>query len=220
MTGGCRIMPVLHGESPPMVRSQFVSTVCMACMLALYAAPAAAQDPAAVGSGRGDPALVGGGGWSGPARPAAQPPIGFGAFGGQGEGANDPQRAAKEVEILLQLVRGQLDGSRSAGTADGERADALRYRGDAETLIRRNWDKLGPLTRDLYASEYGRTHPSDNSQRYISPYGDNGQIENQQLGSARDAGQAMQNLEDLLLPMLQDLKQGFDAELRNRTNGR
>jgi hypothetical protein len=187
----------------------------IACLAALAAPCARAQDPAAVG-GASDPALVGGGGWSAPARPAQTlSPAQFSR-----EGDNAPQRSAQEVEVLLGLVRGQLDGSRGDGTANGGRADAIRYRSDAETLIRRNWDKLGPVTRDLYTSQYGRTNPNDASQRYVSPYGDGGQIENQLLGGAREASESMQNLEDLLLPMLQDLKRGFDAELRNRANGR
>lgn len=188
----------------------------LAACLAVFAAPCAmAQDPAAVGGG-GDPALVGGGGWSAPARPMdTLSPAQFSR-----EGENNPQRSAQEVETLLGMVRGQLDGSRGDGTAAGNRADAIRYRGDAENLIRRNWDRLGPVTRDLYTAQYGRTNPNDASQRYVSPYGDGGQIENQLLGGAREARESMQTLEDLLLPMLQDLKRGFDTELRNRANGR
>lgn len=188
----------------------------LAACLTVFAAPGAmAQDPAAVG-GHSDPALVGGGGWSAP--PPPMDTLSPAQFSREGE--NNPQRSAQEVETLLGMVRGQLDGSRGDGTAAGNRADAIRYRGDAENLIRRNWDKLGPVTRDLYTAQYGRTNPNDASQRYVSPYGDGGQIENQLLGGAREASESMQTLEDLLLPMLQDLKRGFDTELRNRANGR
>ena len=71
-----------------------------------------------------------------------------------------------------------------------------------------------PRPRDLYSSEYGRSNPYDNSQRYRSPYGDNGQMESQLLGATEDVQGAMQGMEDLLLPLLKDLKQGFDNSLR------
>lgn len=195
----------------------FMRIALVAGLATLIVPCAMAQDPAAIGGGS-DPALVGGGGggWSAP-RPAAET-LSPSQFSREGE--NGSQRSAQEVETLLGMVRGQLDGSRGDGTVGGNRADAIRYRSDAENLIRRNWDKLGPVTRDLYTAQYGRTNPNDASQRYVSPYGDGGQIENELLGGAREASESMQSLEDLLLPMLQDLKRGFDAELRDRANGR
>lgn len=190
------------------------AAMLVACLATLALPCAMAQDPAAVGGG-GDPAFVGGG-MSAPARPSQT--LSLTEFSRAAD--NTPQRSAAEVEAMLRMVRGQIDGSRGDGTAAGSRADAILYRNEAENLIRRNWDKLGPVTRDLYASQYGRTNPDDASQRYVSPYGDGGQIENQLLGGAREARESMQKLEDLLLPMLQDLKRGFDTELRSRANGR
>jgi len=192
----------------------------LACLVAAsVAGTASAQDPAAVGGSNPDPAFVGGrqSGVSGSLSPS-QDTLSFDEYSRAGQ--NDPQRAVRDTETLLRLVRGQLDGSQRSDARDGDRSDAIRYRSDAEVLIRRNWNRLGPLTRDLYTSQYGRTDPNDPSQRYRSPYGDNGQIENELLGGVRDASESMQNLEDLLLPMLQDLKRGLDAELRQRANSR
>lgn len=188
----------------------------LACLIAACAAPLAAQDPAAVG-GNDDPAFVGGrsGGGAG-MRTSSE--LSFGEFSRAGE--NSPERAMNDVEALLGLVRDRLSGTGEAGARDADRGDAARFRNDAEILIRRNWNQLGPLTRDLYAAQYGRTDPNDGSQRYRSPYGDEGQPERAVLGGTDDPQQAMQNLEDLLLPMLQDLKRGFDTELRNRANAR
>ncbi len=181
-----------------------------------FAQPVAAQDPAAIGGG-GDPALVGGRGYAAPGTRTSSE-LSFGELSRAGQ--NDPARAVHEVESLLSEVRSGLDGSAGGDTRDGGRGNAMRYRNDAEILIRRNWNRLGPLTRDLYASQYDRNDPNDAGQRYRSPYGDNGQIERDLLGGVDDAQQAMQGLEDLLLPMLQDLKRGFDTELRNRANSR
>jgi hypothetical protein len=189
------------------------------------ASPALAQDPAAVGGSDYDPAFVGGA--RSQPRPAPAPaqdanlpvPDRMRGFGGEmGGGPVPPERAAHEVEALLQLLRNEM--ATGGGSWNDDRGTAMRYRAEAENLVRRHWDRLGPLTRNLYTSQYGTTNPNDASQRYRSPYGDEGQIENQVLGGVRDASQAMQNLEDLLLPMLQDLKRGFDAELRNRANSR
>jgi hypothetical protein len=186
------------------------------------ASPALARDPAAVGGSDYDPAFVGRA--RSQPRPAPAPamdanlpvPDRMRGFGGEmGGGPVPPERAAHEVEALLQLLRNEM--ATGGGNWNDDRGTAMRYRAEAENLVRRHWDRLGPLTRNLYTSQYGTTNPNDTSQRYRSPYGDEGQIENQVLGGVRDASQAMQNLEDLLLPMLQDLKRGFDAELRNRT---
>ncbi|MBW8850357.1 MAG: hypothetical protein JF600_06225 [Xanthomonadales bacterium] len=203
-----------------------LSLALLACLSALPILAASAQDRAMVGGG-GDPALVGGGGWA-PAAPAASAAYGgqdagpaaslTGGFGGEmGGGPTSSQRAADEVQALLGLVQGQMDGSATSGNAMTDRATAARYRADAEELVRRYWDRLSPVTRDLYSSSYGTRHPDAKEERYRSPYGDNGQIEDQMLGGTRDAAQAMQGLEDLLLPMLGDMKRGFDAELRNRS---
>jgi hypothetical protein len=193
-------------------------------LAAAPASPALAQDPAAVGGGDYDPAFVGGNQRRAPSPPAADTglpmPDRMRGFGGEmGGGPVPPERAAQEVEALLRLLRNEMANSGGSGRSD-DQSTAIRYRNQAETLVRRHWDRLGPLTRDLYTSQYGTTDPNDASQRYRSPYGDEGQIENQLMGGVRDASQAMQNLEDLLLPMLQDLKRGFDAELRNRANSR
>lgn len=200
-----------------------LSLALLACLSLLPALSASAQDRALVGGG-GDPALVGSSrGWA-PA--AAAQPAGpntggaslTGGFGGElGSGPPSAQRATDEVEALLGLVRGQMDGSRTSGNTMTDQATAARYRADAEQLVRRYWDRLSPVTRDLYTSSYGMSHPDAGSERYRSPYGDNGQIEDRMLGGTRDAAEAMQGLEDLLLPMLGDVKRGLDTELRNRS---
>jgi len=199
-----------------------LSFALLACLSLLPALSASAQDRALVGGG-GDPALVGSSrGWA----PAATQPVGpntggaslTGGFGGEmGGGPPSAQRATDEVEALLGLVRGQMDGSGTSGNTSTDQATAARYRADAEQLVRRYWDRLSPATRDLYSSNYGVRHPDANEERYRSPYGDNGQIENQLLGGTRDAAQSMQNLEDLLLPMLGDVKRAVDTEIRNRS---
>ena len=201
-----------------------LSLVLLACLSALPILSASAQDRAMVGGG-GDPALVGGSRNWAPSAPATAGGQDFGpaasltgGFGGEmGGGPASSQRAADEVQALLGLVQGQMDGSATSGNAMTDRAAAARYRADAEQLVRRYWDRLSPVTRDLYTSGYGTRHPDAKEERYRSPYGDNGQIEDQMLGGTRDAAEAMQGLEDLLLPMLGDMKRGFDTELRNRS---
>ena len=216
-----------------MTRHTLLSAALIAGSMAMTSFVASAQDPAAVGIG-GDPALVGGGGGY-RAAPAASygggPAAAYGGFGNQSPAAyaNETQardKSVREVEALLQTVRGQLSGTadtslntdntRSRFENSGDR-DAARYRSEAEALIRRNWKQLGPLTRDLYTSNYDRTDPNDPNQRYQPRYGNEGDPEAKMLGGAQDAAGAMQNLEDLLLPMLQDLKQGLDTGLRQRT---
>lgn len=219
-----------------MTRHPLLSAALVASFTAMASFAASAQDPASVGSG-GDPALVGGGGGyrnsSAASYGGGSPAPTSGGFGNQSPAAyaNETQardKSVREVEALLQTVRGQLSGtadtslnnnyydSRGRYERSGNR-DAARYRSDAEVLIRRNWDQLGPLTRNLYTSNFDRTDPNDPNQRYQPRYGNEGDLETRMLGGAQDAEAAMQNLEDLLLPMLQDLKRGFDAELRQRS---
>lgn len=174
--------------------------------IACLAAPAHARDPAAVGGG-GDPALVGG--YSMPAASAPSADL-----GDSSPAAMEREASIDDAERLLSQVRGQLDGTNVRGTRDEEKKGALKYRNEVESMVRDHWDQLGPLTRDLYSAEYGRTNPYDNSQRYRSPYGDNGQMEKDLLGATEDVQGAMQSMEDLLLPLLKDLKQGFDNGLQ------
>lgn len=206
-----------------MTRHLLLSAALIASVTAMatFAAPTSAQDPAAVGGNR-DSAFVGnaGGGYRG--NNAAE------SFGNQtsDDEALARDESIREVEALLQAVRGQLSGTGDTSlTANNNRnrfensgdRNAARYRSDAETLIRRNWKQLGPLTRDLYTSNYDRTDPNDPNQHYQPRHGNEGDPEAQMLGGAQDAEGAMQNLEDLLLPMLQDLKRGVDTELRQRS---
>ena len=174
----------------------------MACL----AGSAEARDPALVGSS-GDAAMVGGY----PMPAASAPPTGTDNFSPD---AMEREASIDDAEQLLSQVRGQLDGTTVRGTREEEKKGALKYRNEVESMVRDHWDQLGPLTRDLYSAEYGRTNPYDNSQRYRSPYGDNGQMEKDLLGATEDVQGAMQSMEDLLLPLLKDLKQGFDNSLQ------
>lgn len=219
-----------------MNRHPLLSAALVASFTAMASFAASAQDPASVGGG-GDPALVGGGGGyrasSAASYGGGSPATAYGGFGDQSPSAyaNETQardKSVREVEALLQSVRGQLSGTADTSLnstysdnryryePSGHR-DAARYRSDAEVLIRRNWNQLSPLTRGLYTSNYDRTDPNDPNQRYQPRYGNEGDLESRMLGGAQDAAGAMQNLEDLLLPMLKDLKRGFDAELRQRS---
>ena len=179
-----------------------VALAAIACL----STPVHARDPAAVGGGS-DPALVGA--YSTPA--ASVPSAGGGGFS---QATMQRENSIGDAEQLLSQVRGQLNGTASSGTREGDKKNALQYRSEVESMVRDNWNQLGPLTRDLYSAEYGRSNPNDNSQRYRSPYGDNGQMESQLLGATEDVQGAMQGMEDLLLPLLKDLKQGFDNSLR------
>jgi hypothetical protein len=179
----------------------------MSCL----AAPADARDPAFVGGGS-DPALVGGYSQGMPA--ASAPSTGTSGFS---EAAMQREESVNEAEALLSQVRGQLNGTAGSGTREGDKRNALKYRNEVESMVRDHWNQLGPLTRDMYNLEYGRSDPNDTSQRYRSPYGDNGQLERQLLGATEDVQSVMQGMEDLLLPLLKDLKQGFDDSLRQNT---
>jgi hypothetical protein len=185
----------------------------------LLADPAAARDPAAVGGGDRDPALVGG-----YSMPAASAPVGdTGSFS---QSTVQRETSIEDAEDLLARLRGQLNGTAIEAPREGEPIgtdtrgrqvnDALRYRNEVDAMVRKHWDNLGPVVRDLYSANYDRSNPYDDSRRYRSPYGDDGQMENKLLGATQDVQQSMQNLEDLLLPLLQDLKQGFDNGLQQR----
>ena len=193
-----------------MTRHPLRPAVLIAALAAMscLAGPADARDPAYVGGG-GDSALVGGG-YSTPSASAA-PQTGLGGFS---QAAMQREESVNDAEQLLSKVRGQLNGTVGSDTRDGDKKNALQYRSEVEAMVRNHWDQLGPLTRDMYSAEYGRSNPYDNSQRYRSPYGDNGQMESQLLGATEDVQGAMQGMEDLLLPLLKDLKQGFDNSLQ------
>lgn len=179
------------------------------CVLMLLAAPLAhAQDPAAIGSGH-DPAFVGGRPAPMARPPAEQKPSSIAAM--------ERATAAEEVEALLRLVRMQQDGSRDTGE-DSPRdvSSALQYRTQAENLVRRNWNQLGPVSRDLYSATFERSHPDE--ARGVSNYtrtNANDPEARLRVGM-RDAEQEMRNLESLLLPMLKDLKQATDTAIQQR----
>lgn len=190
-----------------------IAALATTCFLAT---PIAAQDAAAVSS-HYDPAFVGSGRImpiSTPASPSG-PPVSEAAV----DAAIDQAESTEKVEALLRQVRGRLNGDNTSNAPGADTADALRYRYEAENLIRSEWDKLSPLTRTLYADNYDRDNPNDGN-RSNYPYIDPNQDESKLLGGARNAERAMQNLEELLLPMLKDVKQGFDNELRQRSNRR
>lgn len=194
--------------TPPTTRRPVHPAALIAALAAMscLATQAVAQDPAYVGGGS-DSALVGG--YSMPA--TSMPSAGVGNFS---QAAMQREDSINDAEQLLSQVRGQLNGTATSGTREGDKKNALQYRNEVESMVRDHWNQLGPLTRDMYSSEYGRTNPYDNSQRYRSPYGDNGQMESQLLGATEDVQGAMQGMEDVLLPLLKDLKQGFDNSLR------
>lgn len=204
--------------------------------LCFLAAPVGAQDPAFVGDsgdprsvgGRSDPAFVGGrtdpalaGDYSMPAADAV--PSNADTVS---QAAVQSEASIGDAEDLLQRLRAEIGGT----AVETPRADeplgtnrrgqavnnTLRYRNEVETMVRKHWDQLAPLTRDLYSANYDRSNPDDNSRRYRSPYGDNGQMEKTLLGATDDVQGAMQNLEDLLLPMLKDIKKGFDDGLQQQ----
>jgi hypothetical protein len=182
--------------------------VAALAMMSCLATQAHAQDPAAVGGGN-DPAFVGG--YSMPAASAPSPSVDIGNFS---QAAQQRKQSIGDAETLLDQVRGQLSGTAGSGTRQSDTGNAVRYRNEVESMVREHWNELAPLTRSLYSADYGRSNPYDETQRYRSPYGDNGQMENQLLGATRDVQGAMQSAEDLLLPLLKDLKQGFDNSLR------
>ena len=186
--------------------------------LCLLAVPVGARDRAYVGGGS-DQALVGG--YSTPAASAAPSPSSAGS-----QAAMQQEESIKDAENLLQRLRGEIGGTAietfradepsTRGGRGREANNALRYRNEVETMVRQHWDQLGPLTRDLYSANYDRSSPYDNSQQSRRSYGNLGQMENELLGATDDVQGAMQNLEDLLLPMLKDLKQGFDDGLQQQ----
>lgn len=201
------MIPPMTPRTPMRSAALIATLAAMSCL----AAPANARDPAFVGGGS-DPALVGG--YSHYMPEASAPSTGTGGFS---EAAMQREESVNEAEALLSQVRDQLNGTASSGTREGDKKNALKYRGEVESMVRDHWNQLGPLTRDLYNLEYGRSDPNDASQRYRSPYGDNGQLERQLLGATEDVQSVMQGMEDLLLPLLRDLKQGFDDSLRQNT---
>lgn len=175
------------------------------CVLLLLAAPLAhAQDPAAIGNGH-DPAFVGG--RAAPmAPPREQAPSSIAAM--------ERATAAEEVEALLGQLRTQQDAGRDPGDGgDSDAMAAIQLRNQAENLVRRNWNQLGPLSRDLYSSTFDRSHPDE--QRGVSRYNniDANDPETRLRNGIRDAEQEMRNLESLLLPMLKDLKQATDTAI-------
>jgi hypothetical protein len=195
-----------------MFRQRFLPARLIAALGAVSCLTAHAQDPAAIGSG-GDPALVGS---STPVQYARPNPSSNANSVNFTMRALQQEDAVDEVEALLSELRGQMSGTNFSQARNADEANAIRLRNNAEALIRKHWDTLGPVTRDLYAANFDSNNPNDLSRRYRSPYGDNAQLEARLLGGAQDAQAAMQSLEDLLLPMLKDLKQGFDDALNQR----
>ena len=191
---------------------------CMlACMLAGLIAgvrPAHAQDPAAVGN-RYDPAFVGG--RRAPPRQAPSDPIPL--------PTEDTRQSdsVEKIEALYKRVQTQLDDTTGDGAPIG--ADEVqRYRNDVEGLVREHWNTLSAQTRDLYASQYGRTQP-DNVDTSMPPSNTDRSPDRADLlrGLERgpeDTRDSMRGLESLLTPMLQELKQGLDATLQQSANRR
>lgn len=177
------------------------------CVLLLLAAPLAhAQDPAAVG-GNHDPAFVGGRTLPRAAAPREQTPPSIAAM--------ERATAAEEVEALLRQLRTQQDAGRDPGEGgDSDAMAAIQFRNQAENLVRRNWNQLGPLSRDLYSSTFERSHPDE--PRGVSRYNyiDANEPEARLRNGIRDAEQEMRNLESMLLPMLKDLKQATDTAIQ------
>lgn len=179
------------------------------CVLLLLAAPLAhAQDPAAVGNGH-DPAFVGGRSIPRAAPPREQMPSSIAQM--------ERATAAEEVEALLNQLRTQQDASRDPGEGgeggEGGGMAAIQLRNQAENLVRRNWNQLGPLSRDQYSSTFERSHPDE--ARGVSRYNrsDANEPETRLRNGIRDAEQEMRNLESMLLPMLKDLKQATDTAI-------
>lgn len=202
----------------PLRPAALIATLVLASSLM---APASAQDPAYIG-GNGDPALVGGS-----SRPAAGPRAGSAGVSDDFSQARMSRgESIEDAETLLAQLRSQIGGTADDTPPTNEPLgtdrrgrdlnNALRYRNEVDAMVRKHWDQLSPITRDLYSANYDRSNPYDNSRRYRSPYGDQGQPEDKLLGATRDVQGAMQNLEDLLLPLLKDLKQGFDDGLQQQ----
>jgi len=177
------------------------------CVLLLLAAPLAhARDPAAVGNGY-DPAFVGGRARPAPAPVREERPGSIAAM--------ERATAAEEVEALLRQLRTQQDAGRDPGEGgDSDAMVAIQLRNQAESLVRRHWNQLGPLSRDLYGATFDRSHPDE--QRGVSRYNniDANDPETRLRNGIRDAEQEMRNLESMLLPVLKDLKQATDAAIQ------
>lgn len=182
--------------------------LALPCALLLLAMPLAqAQDPAAIGNGH-DPAFVGGRSAPMAPPPREQAPASIAAM--------ERATAAEEIEALLRQVRIQQDGSRDTGEGDTRDVSAaLQYRSQAENLVRRNWNQLSPLSRDLYSATFERSHPDE--ARGVSNYSrtNANDPEARLRVGMRDAEQEMRNLEGLLLPMLKDIKQATDTAIQN-----
>lgn len=189
----------------------------------LLSAQAFAQDPASVDGAGYDPAQVDemsvysvpqGGGMSG--GDASLGGLGIptqfllgGSSGGQMNGV-------EAVESLLKQVSDQMGAPRSSDPLESFAA-VQKLKLDAEQLVREHWRELSPRTRDQYRRVFNQDAPgptsADSLTQLIYQTADGNVAESGLMNGSREAYQLTQNLEDLLLPMLQDLKRNFDAGL-------
>ena len=180
--------------------------------LLLATVTAHAQDPAAVDGGGGDGAYVDSGSAyrSGGGARQAQPTAGEREAMLRELGAPTLPSPGDEAAALLQQVKAFLE-SPGAGNRHQDSAVASQYRRRVEQLVRENWTTLGPLARDLYTATYDRADPDDPGDAGLLRTRNGVRFDPELTRGVGDAREQMRNLEDLLLPVLKDLKRGIDT---------
>ncbi|TXH68168.1 MAG: hypothetical protein E6Q88_10050 [Lysobacteraceae bacterium] len=181
-----------------------------------------AQDPASVDGYGYDPAMVSDQGFSYAAPNYEQGgDPGLGGLGIPGQFApsavGEQMSGVQAVESLLKQVSEQANAPSSSDPSETFAVtQKLKY--DAQQLVREHWNDLSPRTREQYRRVYGYDNnpgvsASDSLTRLLFQAADGSVAEGGLLNGMREAQRTTQNLEDLLLPMLQDLKRSFDAGL-------
>jgi hypothetical protein len=214
MTGSRRFAPAM-----------FATLTLTALGLACAIGTASARDPALIGgSSHNDPANVQSRNsrYAAPARsappaynPYARRPAPQAAAGSD-TGPVPPEDAVRQIQALMS----QLNSSSGGADGGGQQANYERSMQQARSLMARNNNQFSASTRAVFLelqaldAELQRDRNS-NPGLYDGSHPEAG-LDN---GMQR-AENGMNRLNDVLMPMLQDMKQAWDTELRNAANKR
>jgi hypothetical protein len=208
--------------------------IALALTCALFAGLAVAQDPAVINSGRYDPANLDHRKSAPPraaGRPAMDPNNPMLRALGLTPALTPEQIAPKnsaaqpnirdEINKVQQMMDNAYNASYSSSQYSNPYDSQLRYERmmeQTDALVGRNWDSLSSSTQNMYR-EIQRLDAEQRERQSA--------LGSQYFGSAdvamgvgqEQAREGMRRISDALMPVLRDLKNAADAELRNAANG-
>ncbi len=199
-----------------------LNTARPAVALALSAALTASLFSSSVAAG--DPAFVGGNGYDSAKVDAAynrqlttsQAPASSPQSNQAPTRNPDSAMTVTKVQGLLDRVSSQIGASnlRAQANQQGRIEDV---RNETKDIAAQVWDQLSPNTRQLYQDAYDPSVTAAQTRNNsFDKEGGTGNI----ADGIRQSKEGMRRMEELLLPMLQDIKNGLDTELRNAATRR